>query len=132
VEPLNDKILKVFDEQRKALQAKLADIDRKETEVLRVLEVNGRPLQQRPPSVPDDKYEAIKDFLRRNPDSRQTDIAAGSGINSGIVSTAMKIALGRQEVEADRRGRGAHYKLVDNRETAVHDRSGFASGEARR
>lgn len=113
MEDILSQVLKAFDGQKKELQAQLAAIEAKETAVLQAFEADGRPID-RTPSVPDDKYDEVLSYLREHPESRQADMARDLKLNSGIISSAMRIALDKQEVQADKEGRGARYTAVDN------------------
>lgn len=104
-----DAVLKAFEGQRKDLRAQLDDIDRKEAAVRQALD--KRPIDRRA-SVPDDTYDSVLSYLRKNPNSRQADMARDLKLNSGIISQAMKVAVDRHEAEVDKEGRGARYTVV--------------------
>lgn len=106
--------LKALDAQKKELLAEVALIEAREQAVRRAFDTDKGSID-RAPSVPDDRYEEVLSYLREHPESRQADMARDLKLNSGIVSSAMKIALGRREAKADKEGRGARYTAVEQK-----------------
>lgn len=112
-------VSRAFDNARKELLAQRAEINRRLDELERAHAAANKALnghqprrRTRAPTVSDDMYEQVRRFVQRNPDCQQKDAVQSLSINSGLVSTAMRMAVERGEIEVDRPGRGARYRAT--------------------
>lgn len=127
-----ERIIQEFEAQRQELQERLRLLDNAEEAVIAALSgsvIKGPATRKRKePSVSDALYEQVLRYLNDNPDSRQADIAEALQLNSGLVSSAVKVAIQRGHAEADRDGRGAQYRTVGYGEGSQQIESGKDAG----